>query len=214
MTSIIPFRPPASRRTASLHRQTASKLFLFRRLRSTAGLFAFAGLIIAAAFLSPSWHGMPDIRSANSAGVGTQEIRTPISARASVIDGDTLRVGGERIRLLGIDAPELSQTCRDEAGREWLCGREARDRLNALVGQGEVNCATNSLDRYGRALATCSAGPVADVGASLVREGYAVDYGRGPINYRSAEAEARAARRGIWRGEFERPQDWRERHRR
>jgi len=201
MTSIIPFRPPASRRTASLHRQTASKLFLFRRLRSTAGLFAFAGLIIAAAFLSPSWHGMPDFRPASS-------------ARASVIDGDTLRVGGERIRLLGIDAPELSQTCRDEAGREWLCGREARDRLNALVGQGEVNCATNSLDRYGRALATCSAGPVADIGASLVREGYAIDYGRGPINYRSAEAEARAARRGIWRGEFERPQDWRERHRR
>jgi endonuclease YncB( thermonuclease family) len=210
MGTIVPLRP-AFRRRPSFRQQAASVLFSFRRLRSTAGFFALAGLLIAA-YLSWPWPGSQDFRPANSARVGTQEIRTASSARASVIDGDTLHMGVERIRLLGIDAPELSQTCGDEAARKWTCGREARERLIALVGRGEVNCAISSRDQYRRMLATCSAGPVADIGKALVREGYAVVYGRGPASYPSAEAEARAARRGIWRGDFERPQDWRRRN--
>jgi endonuclease YncB( thermonuclease family) len=54
---------------------------------------------------------------------------------------------------------------------------------------------------------------VPDLGGALVREGLAVNFGgrqEGP--YVDAEMEAQAAKRGIWRGNFERPSDWREQH--
>ncbi len=127
-----------------------------------------------------------------------------------VIDGDSLVVSGEDIRLLGVDAPELHQTCRDARGQDWACGQEARTKMRALIGRAEVRCASQSHDRFGRALARCSTATIADLGEAMVREGYAVnDFDGG---YAAAEAQARAARRGLWQGDFERPQDWRRRH--
>ena len=131
-------------------------------------------------------------------------------SNVTAIDGDSLRAANEEIRLVGIDAPELFQTCRDERGGEWACGREAHALLRAFLSHGRVECAAASKDRYGRTLAICSAGPVIDVGEAMVRAGYAVDFMSG--GYRGAEAEARAEKRGIWRGTFERPQDWRRRN--
>jgi endonuclease YncB( thermonuclease family) len=138
--------------------------------------------------------------------------RTPDGIRITVIDGDSLRAGSEMIRLASIDAPELAQTCRDADAREWACGRAAKERLIALAAGGAVSCRMQGYDRYGRTLAVCAASGVADLGEALVREGYAVDYGRNGDGYLVAEREARAAKRGLWRGEFERPQDWRRRH--
>ena len=143
---------------------------------------------------------------------GNRVIRMAARLNASAIDGDSLRVDGRDIRLLGIDAPELRQTCRDERGRDWACGREAHALLRQLVSRGTVTCASSAKDRYGRTLARCSAGDVADVGEALVRAGYAIDFMKG--GYGAAEAEARAAKRGIWRGEFEQPRDWRAKNRR
>jgi endonuclease YncB( thermonuclease family) len=130
--------------------------------------------------------------------------------RETAIDGDSLRTAGKQIRLTGIDAPELFQTCRDEHGGEWACGRHAHAFLRALVSRGTLTCTPNGTDRYGRTLATCSAGPVADVSDAMVRAGFAINFMNG--GYQAAEAEARTAKRGIWSGEFERPQDWRRRH--
>ena len=121
-------------------------------------------------------------------------------------------MGSERIRLIGIDAPELHQTCRDTQGREWQCGRVASARLAELFSQDGAACTPHGQDRYGRTLAVCSTGNVPDVGEVLVREGYAVNYTFGSGGYRAAEREAQSARRGLWQGEFERPQDWRRRH--
>ena len=56
-----------------------------------------------------------------------------VALSVQVIDGDSLRNGSEQIRLVGIDAPELRQTCRDAQGREWSCGRAAKARLAELV---------------------------------------------------------------------------------
>lgn len=123
------------------------------------------------------------------------------------IDGDTLRTGGKDIRLLGIDAPELSQTCVDERGRPWACGREAHTRLRAFVMSGWLECKSSGADRYGRTLATCAAEGVADVGEAMVRAGYAVSFMSS--HYWLAELDARWNRRGIWRGTFDRPQAWR-----
>jgi endonuclease YncB( thermonuclease family) len=133
-----------------------------------------------------------------------------VTFTATAIDGDSLRSAGTEIRILGIDAPELFQTCRDAHGGEWACGRQAHAHLRAIVSRGTLTCTPNGTDRYGRTLAACSAGPVADIGEAIVRAGYAVDFMNG--RYQAAEAEARAAKRVIWRGTFDRPQDWRRRH--
>jgi len=136
----------------------------------------------------------------------------PLTA-VRVVDGDTLHAGDQRIRLVGIDAPESKQTCRDERGHAWACGVAARERLAALVAAGAVSCASQGRDRYGRTLAVCSAGDVADVGAVLVREGYAVSYMDRDGRYLAQENQARDEGRGLWRGAFERPADWRRRQR-
>jgi endonuclease YncB( thermonuclease family) len=142
-----------------------------------------------------------------------QETKAPAPlASVRVIDGDSLRVDGQEIRLVGIDAPELHQTCGNAQGREWQCGRAARVRLVELVSGGGVACKNYGRDRYGRTLAVCSASNVADLGEVLVREGYAVnlaiDYG----GYPAAEREAQSNRSGVWQGDLERPKDWRRRH--
>jgi endonuclease YncB( thermonuclease family) len=160
----------------------------------TWGLLAFAGLALGAVLLHLGY-----IQDATSFRVAGRVI-------AVAIDGDSLRTGGRDIRLLGIDAPELSQTCRDEQGRSWSCGREAHARLRAFT-IGALECKSSSQDRYGRTLATCAAQGIPDIGEAMVRAGYAVSF-MSP-RYWLAELEARWNRRGIWRGSFERPQDWR-----
>lgn len=133
-------------------------------------------------------------------------------ATVRVVDGDSLRIGAENIRLHGIDAPERRQTCRDARNRSWECGAAATARLSELVARGEVACTPQGHDRYGRTLAVCAAADVTDLGRVLVREGYAVNYAFDGPGYAAEEDAARAASRGLWQGAFERPQDWRRRH--
>jgi endonuclease YncB( thermonuclease family) len=127
------------------------------------------------------------------------------------VDGDTLRAGnGVEYRLFGIDAPELAQTCTEANGKTWLCGRAAKVKLTTLIKGGNVNCESRATDRFRRIVAVCSAAGVPDLGEAMVRDGYAIDLGGAAGNpYRDAEAEAQTAKRGIWRGTFERPSDWR-----
>jgi endonuclease YncB( thermonuclease family) len=133
-------------------------------------------------------------------------------AKIVTIDGDTLRAGdGAKYRIFGIDAPELRQTCTEANGKSWLCGRAAKAKLTTLIKDGNVNCEARATDRFGRTVAVCSAEGVPDLGEALVRDGYAIDLGGAAGNpYASAETEARDAKRGIWRGTFDRPSDWRQ----
>jgi endonuclease YncB( thermonuclease family) len=135
-------------------------------------------------------------------------------ARIVSIDGDTLRAAnGAEYRIFGIDAPELHQTCKEANGKSWACGRAAKTRLTVLMKGGNVACEARAKDRFGRTVAVCSAEGVPDLGEALVRQGYAIDLGGAAGNpYRDAEAEARSEKRGIWRGTFERPSDWRQSH--
>ena len=176
-------------------------------LRRYFGFLALAALIIGAypLALAPSHDtGTPPPAASAPRAVAATNVR--------VIDGDTLHMDGKKIRLTGIDAPELHQTCRDAQAREWPCGQAAKARLIELVSRGEVACTARGHDRYRRTLAVCSAGGTADLGETLVREGHAVDYRRYTSDYLAAEREARAARRGLWQGDFESPEDWRRRH--
>jgi endonuclease YncB( thermonuclease family) len=132
---------------------------------------------------------------------------TTLSGRAVATDGDSLRLAGERIRLIGIDAPEYDQVCGDRAGANWQCGEAARLLLAGQLGGATTKCAPSGRDRYGRILARCDAGR-GDIGHMLVEAGLAVADG----DYQFAEIAARAAARGIWAGQFDRPSDWRARH--
>lgn len=128
-----------------------------------------------------------------------------VEGRAQVVDGDSLVLSGRRLRLAGIDAPEITQTCR-LGDAERACGREAKAVLLRLVGENPISCSIVGRDRYGRDLAECRAGDV-DLNAAMVRAGHAVAFG----NYESQEQLAQAERAGLWGMEFIRPAEWRRR---
>jgi endonuclease YncB( thermonuclease family) len=122
---------------------------------------------------------------------------------AKIVDGDSLELNGERIRLEGIDAPEFDQVCL-LGGKKQPCGHEAWRRLIALAGTGRLSCTGWQRDKYDRLLGVCQASGQ-EVNREMVRSGWAVAYGA----YRAEEKEARKARLGLWAGEFQRPQDFR-----
>ena len=130
-----------------------------------------------------------------------------LTGMAAAIDGDSIRLLGEELRLEGLDAPEFRQNCRTQAGENVACGRMARGALARRLAQGPISCEIGKADRYGRGLARCRQGED-DLNAWLVREGHAVSYG----GYRAEEEQARAAGRGVWALRFERPDAWRRRN--
>ena len=129
-----------------------------------------------------------------------------LSGPAYVLDGDTLEVGGVRVRMRGIDAPEGAQSCR-AAGRSWPCGHEATRALKRRIGSKRVECKGRDRDTYGRVLAPCSAAGQ-DLGAWMVAQGWAFS-DRFSRAYAAEESAARRARRGVWRGEVVPPWEWR-----
>jgi endonuclease YncB( thermonuclease family) len=110
--------------------------------------------------------------------------------QASVIDGDTINIRGQRIRLHGVDAPESAQSCRDGQGRDYRCGQKATAALAEKIGRQTVSCEQRDIDRYKRVVAVCRAGNE-DLNAWLVREGHAVAYRQFSTAYVRAEDEAR-----------------------
>lgn len=144
-----------------------------------------------------------------------REERRTVSAdgeRVHVADGDTLRIGARTIRIEGIDAVELKQFCREKDGTVWSCGTRARDAMQALVDKGGLSCTTRAQDQYRRDVATCSVTGVDDLGAALVRAGWAVSGDDRNGVYLIEEAEAKRESRGIWRGDFQTPRIWRDAH--
>ena len=122
-----------------------------------------------------------------------------LTGRAEAVDGDTLAVGGVRVRLEGIDAPEARQTCKDASGKVWDCGAEAQRLLARLVATVTVTCEERGLDKYRRLLGVCRAGGI-ELNAELVRRGLAWAFTRYSQTYVGIEAEARRQRVGIWSG--------------
>ncbi len=146
-------------------------------------------------------------------GVVAAAERPRIVGRARVLDGDTVEVAGERIRLIGIDAPEEGQHCA-AAGRAWPCGDEATAYLAGLAGGREVACEVYGRDRWQRALAVCWLGNL-DLNGEMVRQGWALPWypSSGAVlgpDYDGLQAQARQAHAGMWRGEFVEPWLWRQ----
>ena len=130
-----------------------------------------------------------------------------ISGTALVSDGDTITISGMKVRLNGIDTPERSQTCR-KAGVTWKCGYAVTETLRGWLAAKEVRCLGDTKDRYGRLIADCFVDGY-NLNARLVYEGLALAYRKYSKKYVPDEDKARAAKRGLWAGEFVAPWDWR-----
>jgi endonuclease YncB( thermonuclease family) len=121
-----------------------------------------------------------------------------ISGLPRAVDGDTIAIGDERIRLYAIDAPELGQPCRDGGD----CGARARAYLSELIAGHTVECTRRSRnDSYGRVIAQCTVDG-SDLGRQMVRSGHAMAYRA--ISSLYAADEPRTF-------DFESPSDYRER---
>lgn len=127
---------------------------------------------------------------------------------AVILDGDTLQVSGRRVRLLGLDAPELNQPCTPFTGEVFNCGVKARYELITFIGQRPVICKGRHKDVYGRLLAFCEV-VGHDLGRFLITRGWAVTYGDDAYRYADDERMAKAERVGIWGTFFDRPVAWR-----
>ncbi len=124
------------------------------------------------------------------------------------VDGDTLASDRMRYRLLGIDAPELRQTCGGSEG-EWACGQAARAFLSDTLKRGTVKCVSNKKDKYARYLSRCTVDGE-DVAGLVVAAGLAVttEY----FLYAEELDRAREQKIGLWSGAFAQPRDWRREH--
>jgi len=152
-----------------------------------------------------AWFLVVTVVAASAACTAASQER--IAGRAKVTDGDSFEIGTASIRLFGVDAPEGRQPCTRD-GREWACGEEAARRLRNLTSNGDVVCTRRDVDDYGRVVAQCKRDGV-DLAAEMARSGLAVAYRRYSTAYVDEENEARAARRGLWAGEFTPPEQWR-----
>lgn len=125
-----------------------------------------------------------------------------------VINGDTLFMRNHYIRLYGIDAPEINQTCANSQGRAYACGKEAARWLQNWILDNEIECRVLKQDSKNNVTATCSYGQY-DIGAALVSAGWAVTLPQNTI-YKPYELQAQKAQRGMWQGQFYKPWDWRD----
>lgn len=135
-------------------------------------------------------------------------LQRPITGNATVLDGDTLDISGQRIRLWGIDAFEAEQLCRTADGGQQRCGAAATHHLTALAAGAALVCAPRDRDAYGRIVAVCRVGST-DLSADLVRNGLAVAFRRYALDYVPDEDAARLSRVGAWAGGFVDPSDFR-----
>ena len=135
-----------------------------------------------------------------------------ISGKAKVVDGDTIKINGIKIRLSGIDAPELKQRCTWKNGEYYLCGEFSKSFLDFIEYEGvKIKCEYSNKDKYGRILGTCYKGK-RDINSYMVEMGAAVAYKKYSKKYIAEEEFAKENKLGIWSGDFIRPEEWRKKN--
>jgi len=131
-----------------------------------------------------------------------------VQGGAYVHDGDTFTVSGTKIRLFGVDAPEMDQTCEMPDGSDWACGRWSRDQVRTILNGQNLRCVERTYDKYGRMVARCYLGEQ-DLAEMLVRDGIVFSYASFSRDYIDVEKAAAVAGRGLWAVEVVSPEEFR-----
>jgi endonuclease YncB( thermonuclease family) len=131
-----------------------------------------------------------------------EEITSSAILPVKVIDGDSLEIGNNRIRLMGIDAPEYIQYCKNANKEKYKCGIHAKEHLEQIINNTPITCKVHKKDQYNRDLCTCYKGNT-DINAEMVRSGHALVYLESP--YQKQQEEAKQNKRGLWQGRFMHP---------
>ena len=134
---------------------------------------------------------------------------------ATVVDGDTIIINKNRIRLVGIDAPETKQKCLDKNYYEYLCGELSTNFLTQLINNKEVQCQYSQKDIYQRYLGICTFQNI-NINHEMIKNGMAVIYNLKDTSdeLKNLESEAQNKKIGIWQGAFQEPKQYRKTHRR
>ena len=135
-----------------------------------------------------------------------------VEGKATGVGGDGIRINGTAIRLSGIEAPEVDQKCVGTNKKKWSCGEAAQNALQKIIKGKTVRCEVSGSDAAGRSLGVCqtvNTGTSQDVAAALVKEGAVFSDGGLFSSYSSLESEAQAKKIGLWKGEADRPADYR-----
>ncbi|MBT3372111.1 MAG: thermonuclease family protein [Rhodospirillaceae bacterium] len=125
-----------------------------------------------------------------------------------VVDGDTLLVGGQRVRLYGIDAPETGQYCATKHEKPFDCGRLSARALRLFLGGAKVRCKARGELPDGTLLVQCFAGRN-DLANQMLAVGWAVADPTTGADYRRGELAALATKEGLFKGKFIPPWEWR-----
>ena len=147
--------------------------------------------------------------------VKSQEIKE-ISGNAQIIDGDTIKINSKKIRLYGIDAPELKQMCKKPYltiifftfTKDYPCGKISTQKLQNKINNKVVTCKILDIDRYKRLIGECYKRNL-NLNSWLVSNGYAVAYRKYSKKYISNEINAKNEKKGLWQGKFEMPWEFR-----
>ena len=130
-----------------------------------------------------------------------------VSGIAKILDGDTITINSNKIRLLDIDAPEWNQTCTNSHNQQYHCGIISKNKLKELTKNKIIKCIIFGYDYYNRLLGRCYHHSL-DLNKAMVVTGWAI-IGNSYSNYRQEMLDAKKARRGIWQGEFITPRQFR-----
>lgn len=125
----------------------------------------------------------------------------------SIVTADTLNAQGYKVKIFGIAAPDLTQTCANRNGASYNCGQQAALWLQSWLTDNPVTCRVMSEDDNGNMVAACSLGQY-DLGAALVNAGWAVADTRESEIYVPYEENAQSQGNGLWQGKFYKPWDW------
>jgi len=129
-----------------------------------------------------------------------------------VRDGGNIQIGDMTFKLDGVDAPEVDQVCIDDHADPWTCGIEARDQLTKLINGRNIRCDDLGPDKISkkRHVGVCTAeGDTLSLNQQLVSSGFAVSGDSIKGYYRDDEAVAKEDRKGLWKGCFIAPREYR-----
>jgi len=137
----------------------------------------------------------------------TNSFSKTIIGNARVIDGDTININNNKIRLHGIDAPETKQTCKLDSV-DWFCGKQSTEELKKIINNQSVECKVNDIDIYNRYVAICLVNEL-NLNQWMVKKGWAIAYRYYSTDYIIEEKYARDNKSGIWKSEFLKPYQYR-----